>query len=78
MVTVAIPGDIVAVDSGETELIVVDVVHQDDVELLVTRAPDDLELETPMVTPANEVQVIGHVESVPGWVEDTPGQWRQA
>ena len=26
----------------------------------------------------DEVEVVGHVEAVPGWVEDAPGEWRRA
>lgn len=26
---------------------------------------------------ADTLPVVGHVESVPGWAEDAPGQWRQ-
>lgn len=68
----AIPGDIVL--HGEVRRIVVDVAD----DLAVLRDELDLELEHPIVKPVAELEVVGHLESLAGWTEDAPGEWRQS
>jgi hypothetical protein len=68
----ALPGDKVLHDSQE--MAVVDVT---DDGYAVLRRLDDLELIDPVVA-QEPLQVVGHLESVDGWVETAPGEWEQA
>jgi hypothetical protein len=74
---VAIPGDIVRF--GGRELIVVDVTDDDElgVAIAVLRSDEDLDLLEPLAAVAADLEVIGHLEHLGGWVEDSPGIWSQ-
>lgn len=61
--------------------------HGADVRVAVDVTPDgfvvmrdEADLDGLDLTAAtvDEVEVVGHVEAVPGWVEDAPGEWRRA
>jgi hypothetical protein len=69
----AIPGDLVLHDSQD--LVVVDVT---DDGIAVLRRQDDHDLMDPVVAEAASLNVTGHLSALDGWVEDAPGEWRQA
>lgn len=68
-------GDLVR--HNNTEHVVVDVVNDHGFTLAVLRTPDDLALMHPVAVAADELEVTGHLDSLPGWIEDAPGVWRQ-
>lgn len=70
----AMPGDIIR-HVGE-EKVVVDVTDEAE-SWVVLRDRDDPDGDL-TAAPADALEVVGHVESVPGWVEDEPGVWRQS
>jgi hypothetical protein len=60
------------------EYVIVEVVQQEgDVERAVLRKEDDLDGLELTVAPVSEVKVIGHLNHIPGWVEESPGVWSQ-
>ncbi len=69
-----IPGDIVRY--GDRDWIVVDVVDEQP-PMMVLRTDDDPNLLRPLAVMAAAVGVIGHLEHLDGWVEDSPGIWSQ-
>jgi hypothetical protein len=73
----AIPGDIVRV--SDRALIVVDVTADDELgdAIAVLRSDEDLDLLEPVAAIAADLEVIGHLEHLDGWVEDNPGIWSQ-
>lgn len=66
------PGDLVDVDGRRR--VVVDV---SDDGWAILRPPDDLEGHDLAAVEAKTLTAVGHVDSVPGWVEDSPGRWRR-
>jgi hypothetical protein len=67
-------GDIV--HHGDRDLVVVDVTG-DEPPMAVLREPDDLDLLDPVAVPADQLEAVGHLEHLDGWVEDSPGIWSQ-
>lgn len=67
-----IPGDIVRRDDDER--VVVDVT---DDGLAVLRHRDDLDLQDPTVAEASTLEVVGHLDSLEGWTEHSPGVWEK-
>ena len=41
------------------------------------RAPDDESSEHPVAVPFEDLEVRGHLDSLEGWVEDSPRIWSQ-
>lgn len=68
-------GDIV--QHNNTAHVVVDVVDECGFTMAVLRMPDDFALMHPVAVLADDLEVIGHLEFLSGWVEDAPGIWRQ-
>lgn len=67
-----VAGDIVHHDN--TERVVVDVT---DDGIAVLRRQDDPELTEPTAALAADLEVVGHLRSVDGWVELDHGVWEQ-
>lgn len=68
-----IAGDIVHLGDGER--VVVDVT---DDGFAVLRTREDIELADPVVAPATDLEIIGHLDRLEGWTEETPGDWSKA
>jgi hypothetical protein len=68
----AVPGDIVRHNTNER--VVVDVT---DDGFAVLRRQDDPHLNEPTVALVGELEVVGHVRLVDGWVELGHGIWEQ-
>ena len=66
-----IPGDVVR--HNDADKIVVDVTEDG---FAVLRDPGDLELRRPDVVEAAGLQIVGHLEGLPGWTEVSPGEWQ--
>lgn len=66
-------GDIVLAQGSEW--VVVDVAEDEGTRRCVLRKPNDLTLENPLAQREEDVRIIGHVESVPGWTEVRHGEW---
>lgn len=73
-----VPGDIVHHDG--LERVVVDVVTDELGTTAVLRAADDIEGDDLAAAPVEQLTIVGHVDSVRGWVEDQPGSgvWRRS
>ncbi|MGH6690834.1 MAG: hypothetical protein ACREF4_09175 [Gammaproteobacteria bacterium] len=69
---VVIPGDLVHYQGRK--LVVVDVTGDGYAGL---RDPADVELLNPLAAPVGDVEVVGHLDHLDGWVEESPGVWRQ-
>jgi hypothetical protein len=69
----AVPGDIVRHDNEDH--IVVDVTGDG---FAVLRRADDVELLAPVVVEAASLEIVGHLDGLNGWIEDSPGEWRQS
>lgn len=68
-----IPGDVVRYGSLGAEHVVVDVAE----EWAVLRRRDDVDDPSFVAVLTGGLESVGHLESLPGWVEDEPGVWRQ-
>jgi hypothetical protein len=68
------PGDIVRYQ--DKDWVVVDVTG-DGPPMAVLRAPDDVDLLDPVAVSTDRLEVVGHLEQLNGWVEDSPGIWSQ-
>ena len=67
----AIPGDVVRFNDADK--VVVDVTEDG---IAVLRDPGDLELTNPEAAQVDTLEVVGHLEALPGWTEVSPGEWQ--
>jgi hypothetical protein len=71
-----VPGDIVTCQGERRVVVDISPGHENEAPLAVLRPYGHPEGDL-VVAEFNQLTMEGHVESVSGWVEDAPGEWRK-